>query len=191
MGFDVPNESEAFLPEQSTLFSTDLDILAQAIAGEGVVSGCAVTWKEALIVTVGAGVIHIDADVDVAEEDVIASAADGTRLRVDLVVVNADDAKSVLAGDWDDDDNPIMPAIPAGSVALAALYVEAGATALSADHIIDKRVILAALAGGMAQHGDEYHSGRIEDAGPSLPETGEDGEQFYLTADKHLYVFQA
>jgi len=44
--------------------------------------------------------------------------------------------------------------------------------------------------GGMVQHGDEYHTGRIEDAGASLPGSGENGELLYLTADKHIYLYQ-
>lgn len=43
---------------------------------------------------------------------------------------------------------------------------------------------------GMEQHGDEYHQGRIVDAGTSFPDSPEDGEQFYRTDLKRLYLYQ-
>ena len=47
----------------------------------------------------------------------------------------------------------------------------------------------AEVGAGMAQHGDEYHMGRIEDGGAALPGSGEDGELFYLTTDQHAYLY--
>jgi len=47
-------------------------------------------------------------------------------------------------------------------------------------------------AGGstfMVEHGDNWHIGRIEDAGAILPGASVDGEQFYLTTDQHLYIY--
>jgi len=47
-----------------------------------------------------------------------------------------------------------------------------------------------AAGGGMEQHGDEYHQGRIVDSGTSLPGSAEDGELFYRTDLKRLYLYQ-
>jgi hypothetical protein len=42
----------------------------------------------------------------------------------------------------------------------------------------------------MAQHGDEYHQGRIVDAAADLPGSAEDGELLYHTGLKRLYLYQ-
>lgn len=44
--------------------------------------------------------------------------------------------------------------------------------------------------GEMVQHGYEYHQGRIVDAAASLPGSAADGELFYHTDLKHLYLYQ-
>lgn len=190
MGLDVPNEPGAFLRDQAILFSTDLDGMVLAHAGIGVVSGCAVTWDSLLKVSVAEGAVHITDDHNVAAGDLTADAADANRLRIDLVVVNNASVKSIQKGTWDSLDRPVMPAIPANSVALAALYVQPEATALTADHIIDKRLILGTLA-VMAMHGYGYHEGRIVPGGDALPGAGVDGELFCKLDDNDLYIYQS
>lgn len=190
MGFDVPNEPGAFLRDQAVLFSTDLDGLVLAHAGIGVVSGCAVTWSAGLTVSVAGGTVHITGDHNVAAGDLTADAANSDYLRIDIVVVNSSSVKSIVTGTWDNLNRPVMPAIPANSVAMAALYIQPEATALTADHIIDKRVLLGAAA-VMAQHGYGYHEGRVIDGGNSLPGAGVDGELFCKLDDNELYLYQS
>ena len=141
-GFTIPNETDAGHAHQARVFESDIDILVAGLAGDGVVSGCAVSDNATgLQVDVASGSVKIGGtEVTVASGTVTPGAADGTNPRFDLVVVNNAGTKSVTAGTAA--SSPKLPAVPANSVALAALYIRAGATTLASADIVDKRVIL-------------------------------------------------
>jgi len=179
MAYDIPDESLAAHGEQATLFSTDVDALVQGFNREGVISGCAVTAQTpaAMAVDVALGVIRIGgSDVDVAAGSVNITAADATRMRIDIIVVNNAGTKSAVDGTWDATDNPLMPAIPANSVLLAGVFVPAAATTITSDEVIDKRVFLGSLQEGdipAAIMRDAEHTAIGDGAPHHAPESGE------------------
>lgn len=165
MSLDVPNEVQANLPEQAVLFSTDLDAIVQGINGEGVSTGCAVAWSSGLTISIAIGVVRLGGiNVDVVAGNLTADAADPTYTRIDIVVVNSASVKSIVTGTWDNFHRPIMPAIPADSILLAALYIEPGVTSLASTRIVDKRVFT--LSGtAMVVHDNDYHNPDYEEEG--------------------------
>lgn len=147
MAFTIPNEANAFNAKQAEPDQGDIDILVSGIGGAGVVSGCAVTAQATpdMTLAVASGTIR-NADgttATVSAGNVTITAADATNPRFDLVVVSSAGAKSVVAGTAA--TAPVYPAIPASSVVLAAVYVPAADTAIEANQITDKRVLLTAL----------------------------------------------
>ena len=135
-GFDPP-----ILP-QVQIDPVDFDMLDLADGGEGVLNGCLVSASspEALSVDVASGQVAIDGViVDVAAQpDVSISTPNATQPRFDLVTV--DDAGDVTITDGlPADFSPLFPNIPADSVALAVIYVRAGMTLVTEDHITNKR----------------------------------------------------
>jgi hypothetical protein len=121
----------------------DIDILVAGLARTGVVSGCAVTAQGVpdMTLAVAAGtVIFGTAFASVTAGNVTVSAADATNPRFDLVVVDTTGAKSVVAGIAA--ASPAFPTIPANRVVLAAVYVPAADTAIAANQIVDKRVLV-------------------------------------------------
>lgn len=143
MAFTIPSISTATYPNQSHLFKTDVDILVQGYNGEGVASGCAVTAQGTPDMTcaVASGSARIGgATVSVSSGNVTVTAANASNDRIDLVVVNNSGTKSVVAGTAA--ATPVQPAVPANSVALAQVYMPAGATSVTSSQIVDKRVIV-------------------------------------------------
>lgn len=144
MPFTIPNEADAFHADQAEPDKVDIDILVAGLNGVGVVSGCAVTAQGTPDMTcaVAAGITR-NADgttATVATGNVTITAANATNPRLDLVVVSSSGVKSVTAGTAA--ASPVFPAIPANSVVLAAVYVPANDTAIAANQITDKRVVL-------------------------------------------------
>jgi hypothetical protein len=142
--FTILNEADAFHADQSEPDKVDIDILVAGLNGVGVVSGCAVTAQGSPDMTcaVASGVTR-NADgttAVVASGNVTITAADATNPRIDLVVVSSAGAKSATAGTAA--AQPVMPAIPATSVVLAAVYVPATDTTIATNQITDKRVVL-------------------------------------------------
>ena len=143
MSFTIPNEADAFNTNQAEPDKIDIDILVAGLAGDGVVNGCLVTAQGPpdLTVAVAAGrVIAGGTSAAVAAGNVTITAADGTNPRIDLIVSNNSGAKSAVAGTAADE--PVMPAIPASSVVLAAIYIPASDTDIDANQITDKRAVL-------------------------------------------------
>ena len=158
MSFEIPNESAATHEEQATLFAADIAALVQGLNYEGVIEGCAVSEDSpaSMDVAVASGTIRVGGvEVAVSAGDVTLATADGTRLRIDIVVVNNSGTKSKVDGTWDGSDNPIMAAIPANSVLLAAVALPASDTAIANAQITDKRVILGETA--------DFHQVEIEE----------------------------
>jgi len=145
MSFEIPNDPAApvhpaAFADQAEPDAVDWDILVAALKGDGVISGCAVTAQGTpdMTVAVASGTVIIaGATVAVSGGNVTITAADGTNPRFDLVVVNNAGTKSAVAGS--PNANACLPAIPASSVVLAAIYVPAADTDIDANQIIDKR----------------------------------------------------
>lgn len=143
MPLDVPKPTQATHARQAVLSSVDIDAIVAAIGGEGVISGCAVTAQSpaTMSLDVAAGTVRIaNANVSVTAGAVTIGAADATNPRIDLVSVSSAGAKTVTAGT--PAAVPVMPDIPASSVALAQVFVPAAATSIPASGIVDKRAVI-------------------------------------------------
>ena len=146
MAIDIPNVADAASRDQAGPDSVDLNIISAGIAGDGVISGISVTEDSPASLTVdyAAGTFIIgDSLVTIGSGSVTATAADATLPRFDLVVVNGAGTVSIVAGTALA-QNRVFPAIPATSIALAALDIQAGATTIPTARIIDKRAIVKA-----------------------------------------------
>ncbi len=140
----LPNEADAFNANQAEPDSVDFEILLLGYERTGVVSGCAVTESSpaAQTVDVAVGVaILAGSQITVAvQADVAVTAADGTNPRFDLITVNSSGTVVVTAGTAA--AQPVLPAIPATSVPLAALYIPTSDNTHADNQINDKRVIV-------------------------------------------------
>jgi len=145
----VPNLADAVVhDDQAKLDSLHVRMLGKQAMPYGVVSGveseCAVTWDSDLIFDVAAGLTMHETGVanTIAAGQVTLSAADATDPRFDLIVVDVSGTKTSRTGTPTAlPDPPPLPALTDGDVALAMVYVPAAATALSADHLHDQRVL--------------------------------------------------
>jgi len=140
-GFVVPNLAVATFTPQARLMSTDLQIQMVADGLTGVASGCGVTAQGSpnMTLAVAAGQIIVGGVyAAVTAGNVTITTANATNPRIDLVIADAS-SKSVVAGTAA--ASPLMPDLPANSVALAAVYVPAGDTAIDNTQIIDKRML--------------------------------------------------
>lgn len=148
MPFTVPNTADAAYSPQAGLDSGDLAMLAAAPAVTGVVSGCAVTAQATanMTVAVGSGVARIGGrKVVVTGGNVTITTANATLPRHDLITVDANGALAAVAGTAaavTASSEPVFAAIPAAQLPLAVVYVPAGDTAINANQITDKRVIV-------------------------------------------------
>ncbi len=140
----LPNEADAFHDNQAEPDSVDFEILLLGYEGTGVVSGCAVTESSpaAQTVDVAAGTVLLDGNqVTVAlQEDEAVSAADGSNPRFDLITINSSGTVVVTAGTAA--AQPVLPAVPATSIPLAALYIPISDNTHADEQIVDKRVII-------------------------------------------------
>ncbi len=140
----LPNEADAFHDNQAEPDSVDIEILLLGYERTGVVSGCAVTESSpaAQTVDVAAGVaILAGSQITVAlQEDEAVTAADGTNPRFDLITVNS--SGSVVVTPGTPAAQPVLPAIPASSVPLAALYIPTSDNSHADNQIVDKRVFI-------------------------------------------------
>lgn len=147
MAFLIPNLAGATFPEQSELDSGDVEIFTRGLDRIGIVSGCTVTSSGAAngSVSIAAGrALSEDVGLAVSATSALISANSSGNPRFDLVTVTAAGGLSVIGGTAS--STPAFPAIPAGSVVLAAVYVPNGhttTTTIPATNIIDKRVQLA------------------------------------------------
>lgn len=140
MTYSVPNIAAAAYAAQSELFSTDFDILVNGMQDTGVVSGLAVTAQGSpnMTVAVAAGVaMTLGTLRSISGTNVTITAADSTNPRIDMIVSNTAGTLSAVAGT--PAVSPVAPALTAGYVALAFVYVPAAASAITTAMIIDKR----------------------------------------------------
>lgn len=149
MGFDIPDNDVAFNANQSIWMSADIDILTAGLNGVGVVSACGVTAQGTpdMTVAIAAGSIRIasGAIVAVTGGNGTITTADATNPRIDLISASNAGVKTVTAGTAA--ANPAAPALPAGNVGLAMVYVPVNDTAIAANQITDKRVVLGLTPG--------------------------------------------
>ncbi len=141
----LPNEADAFNANQAEPDSVDFEILLLGYQRTGVVSGCAVTESSPAAQTVDVAVgevVETGEQISVsAQADVAVSAADGSNPRFDLITINGSGTVVVTAGTAA--AQPVLPAIPASSVPLAALYIPTSDNTHADNQIVDKRVIVA------------------------------------------------
>ena len=141
----LPNEADAFHANQAEPDSVDFEILLLGQQRTGVISGCAVTESSPAAQTIDVAlgeVVETGEQISVAvQADVAVTAADGTNPRFDLVTINGSGTVVVTAGTAA--AQPVLPAIPASSVPLAALYIAASDNTHADNQINDKRVFVA------------------------------------------------
>lgn len=152
MPFQIPNATNATVRAatyagQGMLDTGDVDILVAADFGTFALSGCAVTPHNSGVdtnVNVAAGQVSVQgSQVAVSAVTNLAVAAGGSQDRVDLVVVDSNGAVSVIAGTAAGTaDFALITSDSNGNltrVVLAAVWVPANATSITASNIIDKR----------------------------------------------------
>lgn len=142
--FGIPNKASASYTRQAAGFSVDIDTIAAALAGDGVLSGLGVQAQGSpnMTVAVAAGQARVGGyfPYEIGENVTIA-AADSTNPRIDLIVIDYNGAVSCVAGTAA--QYPVPPALPANSIQLAQIYVPAAAAAITNAMIVDKRVTVA------------------------------------------------
>lgn len=149
----VPNAATAAVPRQAGLTAADLDILAAGSAQTGVASGCLVEANGmGLALTVAAGVVyHRGARVAFPGGSVTA-VPDPALPRRALVTVAVGGTVAITHGA--PALAPLLPsveALPANSVVVGAVDVEAGATAIALPQVSPgKRVAVLDPPGGPA-----------------------------------------
>jgi hypothetical protein len=152
MPFRIPNQADAGTAAQSAIDSVDFDIIAAALNGRGVVSGCAPTAQGTpdMTVAIAVGVVVVDGvRVAVAGANGTISTADTTNPRFDLISINSSGTIVVTAGTAA--ARPVFPAVPANSAALATVHVPANDTAIQTAQIVDKRMIVGDVAAAGVQ----------------------------------------
>lgn len=192
MSYTIPNDVVGGTAEQHTQAtpdSVDFTLLTSAIGGTGVVnSGCAVTAQGSpnMTVAVSSGVVGVwnrQVNDNVTGANATIGTADGTNPRFDIVTIAVAGTITVVAGT--PAQSPVFPTIPGTSVALAAVYVAAGASAITSADIIDKRLFLP-------QRGDGTTPlGRVAGAtgtGSTTLSTTLSTETTILTASSYTYV---
>jgi len=146
MPFTIPNESAAPADgAQATIYETDIRALVAGIGGDGVITGCVVTAQGTPnnTVAVATGVVKVGATYAVVvAANVSMPVADATNPR--WVLVSASDAGALTATGGTAAAAPLLPAIPASSVALAAVWWPANDTTVGGTQITPKDVLVAA-----------------------------------------------
>jgi len=143
MTFDLPNYNDTTYPEQARLYAADLQMLTQTASLTGTKSGLQVAAQGSpnMTVQVGSGEIYwLNSVVAVAAGNLTITPAHALHPRVDLVVVDLNGTKSVVAG------TPAAvatePALPANSVAIAQVTIPANDTTISTGQIKDRRIVV-------------------------------------------------
>lgn len=149
MALTIPNESAAPADgAQATLYQADVDAIVAGVGGDGVLYGCAVTAQgspdNTVAVAAGAALVG-NAYAAVAAGNVTMPSADGTHPMWVLISVSSAGTKTATAGTAA--AAPLLPAIPANHVALAAVWWPASDTTVASSQITDKRAILPPLHG--------------------------------------------
>lgn len=144
--FEIPNLPDAAHDAQAFPTSTDIDILAAGFSGNGIVSGVVVTAHSPanMSVDVSGGFIFWNgSNVPVTGAN-LAMSPSAVDPRRDLVVVSSTGVLSIVAGTpqaIDPDDAsvvPLLPDVPANSIALESIDVAGGALTIVAADLLSK-----------------------------------------------------
>jgi hypothetical protein len=111
---------------------------------DAVVNGCQVTADTPpdMKVTIAAGTaVFANVSTAITTKNPTITAADATFPRVDLVSLHSDNTAVVTAGVAA--ANPALPALPAGNVPVAEVFVPANATTILPNNIGDRRLVVA------------------------------------------------
>ena len=151
MPLNTPNAQDSpTYAGQAVVDKTDLAAIANVAQGYGVVSGCLVSAGGAYNVNVASGVILVaGVQVPVSAVTALAPAAASSTDRRDIVVASTAGAVSIVSGTpttetaipWTTTSSynpPVKPAIPAGSVLLAEIYIPGGGGTIVTGWITDK-----------------------------------------------------
>jgi hypothetical protein len=133
-----------YVSDGQTGYEADTDNIVQAITGNGVVSGMAITAQSSPNMTVqsASGVINYGgvALVVGAVASLAIAAADATNVRTDLIHVTSAGAVQVITGTPAPPASVKPPALPATSILLAYVSVAAAATNIQNSNITDRRL---------------------------------------------------
>jgi len=142
MSFTVPAEADAHHVHMSEIDQQDFEYIQEALKGNGVMSGCAVTAQGTpdMTVAVAAGSVRTTnmATNEVSAGNATITAADSTDPRIDIVVAAQDGTVAVRAGT--PGSAPVHPSPTAGDIPIALVYIEANETAIESTMIVDKRL---------------------------------------------------
>lgn len=150
MAYTIPNYAAGLATSgQASPDKVDFDIVTGGTGLTGVISGCAATVTGTdMNVTIAAGVVIIAGKEVAVSGGAVAVTADGSNPRYTLITVNSSGTKAATAGT--PATNPVFPDVPAGSVALHAVYIPAGDTAIGSTQIVDKRLTVVRDTDAMA-----------------------------------------
>ena len=164
MPLNTPNAQDSpTYAGQAVVDKTDLAAIANVAQSYGVVSGCLVSAGGAYNVNVASGVILVaGVQVPVSAVTALAPAAASSTDRRDIVVASTAGAVSIVSGTpttetaipWTTTSSynpPVKPAIPAGSVLLAEIYIPGGGGTIVTGWITDKTLTNPYLTGVGAQ----------------------------------------
>ncbi len=151
MSYAMPNYGTSAFAGQSIQDQTDLQCVAAGSGGTGVLSGLAVSPSSGMTLAVASGTASYEGTTQTyAGGSVTLPAAQTQGDRRDIViwqsstntVTYVQGANCGVQG-WTlsaSGSGPVKPAIPAGAVLLAEVYVAYNTTAVAAENIVDKRV---------------------------------------------------
>lgn len=144
LGWTIPNEADvATYPQQSEVDSIDFAILAAALNGYGVLSGCQVTAQATpdLTVAIAAGLVtNAGQQIHIAAQNVTI-ASPGTNNRYNLVTVNTNGTGGKTVGTQA--ASPVFPALSTTTVVLAAIWTPLSTPNITTAMITDKRVFIS------------------------------------------------
>ena len=155
MAFVLPQEQDSpAFDAQAALDATDLLALVAALLGNGVVSGFSASSAGGLTIAVAAGVAQYGgATRSTAGGNATITTASSNDRR-DIIIQNAGGTLAVVQGTpcavamWtaalggQGIAPPVKPAIPAGAILLAEVYVPGGASSLTSANIIQKQATI-------------------------------------------------
>lgn len=126
------------------ILQREVEVVARSM-NDSVLSGCAVTAQGSPNMTLAVAkgsVLSGGVLLPVTAGNVTITAADSTKPRFDLVVVNSAGTKTVRAGTAS--PSPTPPTLSGGDVVIAFVYVPAAATAITTSLFFDSRVFSTA-----------------------------------------------
>jgi hypothetical protein len=130
---------------QSVWYDVDTDAINRALSGVGVLTGCAPTAQGSpdMTVAIAAGTVQATAGgvpVTVSGGNVTIGAAHASLPRLDVITSSSAGVKTVTAGTAAASPKP--PALPAGDIYIAMIYIPATVTQITTARIQDKRFVL-------------------------------------------------